>query len=202
MKSMAEEGTSKPIGSGVFGDCTLLRYKKKKYVLKRLSGKNVLKYMEREISGLKRCRGKGVLRLHGVCVETGDIVTNYAGKALDKCVGEEGLKVHKAIIILKQVVSAVQGIVKRNYCHNDIKANNVCLKRPTSVYPKVTLIDLGLSTAIGEAPYKSISQKRAENFPWLAPEMHQGKPCSEASEVFSIGFMAHDLISPQHHYPC
>ncbi|KAK8751978.1 hypothetical protein OTU49_011423 [Cherax quadricarinatus] len=116
------------------------------------------------------------------------MVTMYAGQTLGKyylnmvssgaSLRERRETVRKIMLNLHKTVVEV---ISRGYVNNDIKEDNICVCQNTG---KVTLIDFGLATKVGEAMNTSMF---AENHFWFAPEVRQGKPCTEASEVFSLG---------------
>lgn len=100
--------------------------------------------------------------------------------------------------VLLRILHALAGILATLHCmglsHNDIKANNVLVSDtddPTTV--KVTLIDLGLVTRHGEFPFGRVLRLNVK--PFYAPElMHGLKPTSEATDMYSFGFLLKCLL--------
>ncbi|XP_071524423.1 probable serine/threonine-protein kinase DDB_G0281745 [Panulirus ornatus] len=201
LKTFHRMGESSFIGAGSYGKCTQLTVKSLHLVLKQFGNKNAVHMMKQELRGLKKSQGPGVQKLFGFCPENGEIITKYAGKTLDKWVGKKVLTVKKSLYILYKVMNTVQRMIERKLCHNDIKLDNICVQKLDSEQPRVTLIDLGLATSLGEEVYEPVSRKKAKDMPWLAPEMTLGKQCTEASEVFSLGCLAKQLVSGKTKYP-
>lgn len=138
---------------------------------------------------------KGVPRLVAVSIVPPAIIMTMHGPAslvtfcMNRPVDEK---------VLLRVLHSLAGILATLHCmglsHNDIKANNVLVKDtddPTKV--KVTLIDLGLVTRHGEFPFGRLPRFNAK--PFYAPElMHGIKPTSEATDMYSFGFLLKCLL--------
>ena len=90
------------------------------------------------------------------------------------------------------LVRDVQQLHKHGYVHNDIKENNVVVRRNADGSLKVSLIDYGLASKNGRT-FKTNSDN---DKPWMAPEACSGKPCKvKASlDVFSLGYILNNIL--------
>lgn len=90
--------------------------------------------------------------------------------------------------------------------HNDIREANICVKRQKTSHDHVsaTLIDFGIAVPVGDVPYGGnwtpADKRKFEG--WIAPElMSRTGEASEASEVYSLGMLAHRLEPKNRLYP-
>lgn len=85
-----------------------------------------------------------------------------------------------------QVAEGVRNILQQRLCYNGLRCSNVCVAVVADEVV-VTLIGLGLCEVVGT---RNICQEGngtgPSPYPWLAPEVRKGGPCTEASEVFSL----------------
>ncbi|XP_071524405.1 fibroblast growth factor receptor-like [Panulirus ornatus] len=176
------------------GSCICLKDNHEWFVLKTVHRPCVYENFMTEVNGLVRNRGPGVQNLCGVCPRLGVIVSRYAGKTLEEYVRQRRLTKLQLAYVLEAVMKTCKAMLDRGQCHNDIKMNNVCVKRVNSREPKVTLIDFGKAGPVGERPYIPIGPWWHLLLPWLAPELLCVGTSSHASEVYSLGYLAQGLF--------
>lgn len=127
----------------------------------------------------------GVQSLVGVCPETLQIASVYAGRTtLCRALKERCLKPSEILSILRQVLTAIDGLHMQGICHNDIKGDNVCLARQESGDLFATVIDLGLARRSGTVPY-DFNLCRPGRLYWLPPELKRKGRCCTATDVYS-----------------
>ena len=182
---------SHSLGEGSYGSCCkgVDPHAGKEVVVKTFL-KDALRSLVTEAKCLQRLQGHGMQRMVGVCVETRQLVTRFAGQTAADYFHSGACFTHALSVIL-QVARAVRSVNEAGYTHNDIKNNNVCVKQSTSG-PKATLIDLGLAKRVGTRGFykthEDITAKQRQ-FPWIAPELlRDSHPCSAASDVFSVAW--------------
>uniref|UniRef100_A0A0P4W432 Protein kinase domain-containing protein n=1 Tax=Scylla olivacea TaxID=85551 RepID=A0A0P4W432_SCYOL len=190
VRKMISSG-SQGLGAGSYGSCCkgVDPHAGKEVVIKTFL-KNALRSLVTEAKCLQRLQGHGMQRLVGVCLETRQLVTRFAGQTAADYFHSGACFTHALRVIL-QVARAVRSVNEEGYTHNDIKSNNVCVKQATSG-PKATLIDLGLAEPVGTRGfYKTDGDIAAKQrkYPWIAPELlRDSHPCSAASDVFSVAW--------------
>src|SRR5262249_29242941 len=80
--------------------------------------------------------------------------------------------------------------------HRDLKPGNILVLRGPGGEPHVKLLDFGLALLAG-----SLSAERAQvagTLGYIAPEVLLGVAPSEASDLFAVGVIAHDLLIWKH----
>ena len=129
--------------------------------------------------------------LLGICTlkEPYSLVLQFHGS------GQESLTLYKAIKekffdkvgtvkIFVDICKAVNYIHGKGYLHNDLKSNNVVLKRKKEGFHPM-IIDFGKSKPIE----KSEARKRYTAADYIAPEVRNGRFETTASDVYSVGKM-------------
>jgi beta-lactam-binding protein with PASTA domain len=112
------------------------------------------------------------------------------GRSLKDVIRAEApLDPRRAIAITKQILIAARFAHRRNVIHRDLKPHNVMLDAEDTV--KVT--DFG----IARAGASDITQAGAimGTAQYLSPEQAQGRPVTEASDVYSIGVVLFELLT-------
>jgi serine/threonine-protein kinase len=112
------------------------------------------------------------------------------GRSLKDVIRAEApLDVRRAIAITRQMLLAARFAHRRNVIHRDLKPHNVILDDEDGV--KVT--DFG----IARAGASDITQAGAimGTAQYFSPEQAQGRPVTEASDVYSIGVVLFELLT-------
>jgi eukaryotic-like serine/threonine-protein kinase len=102
---------------------------------------------------------------------------------------EAPLDARRAIAITKQILLAARFAHRRNVIHRDLKPHNVILDEEDTL--KVT--DFG----IARAGASDITQAGAimGTAQYLSPEQAQGRPVTEASDLYSIGVVLFEMLT-------
>ena len=114
---------------------------------------------------------------------------------MDVANGTLVVSVAKVFQCLSQVADILQNIHSRGLVHNDVKPANITIEVDKDNKVKVTLVDLGLMTAVGErsaegvspSDYRRIEKRRRLYCTHMAPEFCYGLPVDTSSDVFSLG---------------
>lgn len=188
------------LGGGGYGDAFLVGHPdvpSKRLVVKDFRGHQ--EEMVRELGALLLVQDvPGVQRLAGVCLDTKEIITEYAGKTLHREVLLRDLSMKDKLWVTYRTLFTVDRLHKKGLCHNDLKLDNICIDHTPSGLYKVTLIDFGLVRTTWSVVLQREVHHPNEYFPWMSPEVAARGPCSPASDVFSLGvliFMVFDQSS-------
>lgn len=188
------------LGRGTYGDVFLVRHpadSSKRLVVKNFRCKH--KEMVREVEALLRVQDvHGVQRLVGVCLDTKEIITEYAGSTiLQKILQGDLWSMKDKLWVTAQLLATVDSLHKKGLCHNDIKSNNICIRRTPSDLYKVTIIDFGFARTTGSVVFQQPIRHPREIRSWISPEVAGRGRCSPASDVFSLGTMLFELFCPR-----
>eukprot|EP00456_Euglypha_rotunda_P010805 TRINITY_DN12777_c0_g1_i3.p1 TRINITY_DN12777_c0_g1~~TRINITY_DN12777_c0_g1_i3.p1 ORF type:complete len:764 (+),score=137.02 TRINITY_DN12777_c0_g1_i3:297-2294(+) len=135
-----------------------------------------------------------IVRLYGICVEP-----NNECIVMELC---EAGSFYGYLTDYDQKITWQAGLRKLMYAcaamlflhtreppviHRDLKALNILLQANGSAL----LSDLGLATANPTNPEDP--EEVAGSYPWMAPELHDGKSASRASDVYAFGMILYEV---------
>ncbi|CFW93402.1 putative Non-specific protein-tyrosine kinase [endosymbiont DhMRE of Dentiscutata heterogama] len=95
---------------------------------------------------------------------------------------------------LTNITSGLDIIHQQNLIHQDFHSGNVL----NSNNLNSSIADLGLSKPANFQPEKS---QIFGVLPYIAPEVLQGKPYTQASDIYSFGIVAYELLAQAYPYP-
>ena len=111
------------------------------------------------------------------------------GRTLKDIVARTALDPARAITITKQMLVAARFAHRRNVIHRDLKPQNVILDDEDNV--KVT--DFGIARA-GASDITEVGAIMG-TAQYLSPEQAQGRPVTEASDLYSIGVVLFEMLT-------
>lgn len=94
--------------------------------------------------------------------------------------------------VIYQVAEALRYIHSRSIIHGDIKSENILLTRTPDRRRVVKLLDFGLARARDVAETAVSIEGTPE---YLAPERIRGQPASQASDIYALGILFHELLA-------
>jgi len=157
----------------------------------------VRKHFEQEVEALLRIEHQGVVRVLDKG-ELGDgrpyIVMQYVdGESLRSQIPNQGIELKHAASILKQIGAALEQVHTKSVCHRDLKPENILLKRGTD---SVVLIDFGIAKVRNSliAPTTAIGPSIG-TLPYMSPEQLRGEEVTPASDIYSMGVLAHEMVT-------
>ncbi len=108
----------------------------------------------------------------------------------------KSIPIAEGIAILQQMVAGLAALHAAGIIHRDIKPNNIMLDGIGSQV-RLWITDFGLARAHEADP--SLSDKRlvAGTPDYMAPELYQGRSPSQASDIFALGVVLHEIFSGQ-----
>ena len=118
------------------------------------------------------------------------IVTPLADKSLSQHLREAGgrLSTEQAIRVLRDVATSMEDIHAKVAIHRDIKPANIL-----KYGEEWRLADFGLARAISEATGTE-TWKGGGSWPYMAPEIFLNKTPTGATDVYSFGVMAFEIL--------
>jgi serine/threonine protein kinase len=140
------------------------------------------------------------ISVYDVALEAGQpwLVMEYLpSRSLAQVLSEDGvLRVDQVAQIGAQVADALAATHAAGIVHRDVKPANVLIGEGGRVEGLVKITDFGISHASGDVTLTQTGQITGTPA-FLAPEVAQGQPMTEASDVFSLGAMLYTCIEGQ-----
>jgi hypothetical protein len=130
------------------------------------------------------------ISVYDVALEHGQpwLVMEYLpSRSLAEVLSQDGvLRVDQVAQVGAQVADALAATHAAGIVHRDVKPANILIGEGGSVEGLVKITDFGISHASGDVTLTQTGQITGTPA-FLAPEVAQGHPMSEASDVFSLG---------------
>ena len=117
------------------------------------------------------------------------------GKSIDVYARERGLSIEDKLSLLLQVAAAVAFAHSRLVVHRDLKPSNILV----TADGQVRLLDFGIAKLMegDRAAESELTQMagRALTLDYASPEQIKGEPIGTASDVYSLGVVAYELLT-------
>lgn len=92
--------------------------------------------------------------------------------------------------VMHQLCYALTDLHHTGVIHNDLKLDNVMVEVGRSYDDlRVRIIDFGMATLEGEAPYHNIPYWRIKRYPQIDPRLSNGGSSSTSTDLYSLGQM-------------
>eukprot|EP00924_Labyrinthula_sp_SR-Ha-C_P010243 snap_masked-scaffold_23-processed-gene-1.15-mRNA-1 protein AED:0.41 eAED:0.44 QI:0/-1/0/1/-1/1/1/0/409 len=190
----------KKVGEGSTSQVYICKNKQKEiYAVKVISknnmfGNKLLEQFKQEIDILDKLRHKNIIRIYGMFESTKaiHIVTEYSsgGDMFNFLLKEPGNRLKEIYVknIIKQLISAVLYMHKKDIIHRDLKLENILLARKEQKYEKmeIKIVDFGLAKA---KQLKSRAKTFFGTLGYLAPEMFTNKIYNNKIDIWSTGII-------------
>ena len=113
---------------------------------------------------------------------------------------DKAISVPEGLAILKQMAAGLAALHAAGIIHRDIKPNNIMLDGGGSQV-RLWITDFGLARA-HEADASLSGKGLVAGTPdYMAPELYQGRPPSQASDLFALGMVLHETFIGQKPVP-
>uniref|UniRef100_A0A4W5NBV6 Si:dkey-240h12.4 n=1 Tax=Hucho hucho TaxID=62062 RepID=A0A4W5NBV6_9TELE len=154
------------------------------------------KSVEREVEILQSLQHANIMTLRDVFESRAEVVLIVelisGGELFDFIAEKESLSEEEAIEFLKQILKGVGFMHTKNIAHFDLKPENIMLADKTMPHPHIKIIDFGLAHRFKQGEeYRSLSGTPQ----YIAPEVINYEPLSEAADIWSIGVITYILLS-------
>jgi serine/threonine protein kinase len=140
------------------------------------------------------------ISVYDVALESGQpwLVMEYLpSRSLAAVLSEDGiLRVDQVAQIGAQVADALAATHAAGIVHRDVKPANILIGEGGRVEGLVKITDFGISHASGDVTLTQTGQITGTPA-FLAPEVAQGHPMTEASDVFSLGATLYTCVEGQ-----
>ncbi|KAK8400905.1 hypothetical protein O3P69_002581 [Scylla paramamosain] len=186
------------LGKGAQGTVYLVKYKGVDCCLKLASRQQDPERFLYEGEVLKKLKGAGgAPRLLGATENEGrrlGLLTTFCGDDTFMQLSRVARTDDEMLHAFVQLCRGVHKVHARGYVHNDIKANNVVVRRDAhDGRVHVSLIDYGLAQRTG---VPLLSHVRTYNrLAWMAPEVYQCAPCRPSMDVYSLGHLLKEILA-------
>jgi eukaryotic-like serine/threonine-protein kinase len=139
----------------------------------------------------------GVVEIRGAAWTSDDVpylvMELLEGDTLGAIVDRGAIELSSIVAICAQAASALAALHAAGVIHCDVKHDNLfVLDRHINGWPRVKVIDFGVSRLVGEEPGDDPS---VGGTPWcIAPEQWRGNP-TPATDVYALGCLLYDLTT-------
>jgi tetratricopeptide (TPR) repeat protein len=104
------------------------------------------------------------------------------------------ISIEEALVILRQMVDGLAAIHDAGVVHRDIKPNNILLDG-TGKDVRVCITDFGLARVFEGEETVTAKGMVAGTPGYIAPELMNGHPPSQASDLFAFGVVLHEIFA-------
>ena len=112
---------------------------------------------------------------------------SYLENAQTILAAANGRSVPEKVALLLQMLEALAYLHRRGILHRDLKPDNVLVVGDT-----VRVLDFGLAAA------KEQATESVGSWLYMAPEVLLGQPATEASDLYTVGVLAYQLLAGTH----
>ncbi len=148
---------------------------------------------EREARTVSRLSHPNILCIHeiGACQNTHFLAMELLqGQTLRERLAQKPLALSEAYAVLAQVAGAVDAVHAAGIVHRDVKPQNVMLLPDGTA----KLLDFGIAHSVEEAAITSAGMIIGTPY-YMAPEQVRGEPATTATDLWSLGVLAYELLA-------
>ena len=152
-----------------------------------------------EMEALSRLDHPGIVGL----LDTGEtkegvpflVMQFVEGVSLRSILTASGMDVERAMALIAQIAEALSAAHQRGVLHRDLKPENIMIQSP-GPGEKVKIIDFGLAKVFNSQVAQSTKAPNViGSFSYMAPEQLMAQPVSAASDLYSLGVIAYEMLT-------
>jgi serine/threonine protein kinase len=153
--------------------------------------------VDNEVTALLLIRHQGIVRV----LDRGEladgrpfIVMEYVdGETLRLQIPTDGMDLERAASILNQIGEALGHVHEKGILHRDLKPENIIIKHDKD---EVVLIDFGIAKLSDPAiAQTTVNSPPVGTLRYMSPEQLRGEKITATSDVYSMGVVAHELVT-------
>jgi tetratricopeptide (TPR) repeat protein len=122
----------------------------------------------------------------------------FLPEAKDVATASRGLALSGKIELVTQVLQALTYLHRRGVLHRDLKPANILLLQPPNG-ARIKLLDFGL--ALPDRHHRPGAVEVSGTLGYIAPELLQGQPPSERTDLYAVGAVAFELLAEHPVWP-
>ena len=116
------------------------------------------------------------------------------GQPLSALIREKGaLKPRDAVVIARQIASALGHAHKNHIIHRDVKPHNILLTADGTA----KVADFGIAKAVNAGTIVSSDETIMGSVPYFSPEQARGGYVDEKSDIYSLGIVLYEMLTGQ-----
>lgn len=161
---------------------------------------NLQNRFKKEADASARISHPNVITIFDYAIEDGTqyIVMEYVdGRPLSKIIAsDDSIGIQDVFRILSSICAGVKAIHRSGTIHRDLKPSNIMCGKQEGV---IKIMDLGIARMEGSDMTRIGAIIGTLNY--MSPEQAQGRQVTRASDIFSIGCIAYELITREKAFP-
>jgi serine/threonine protein kinase len=126
------------------------------------------------------------------------VMQKISGQTLEEIVAGQRLSPSMALRITRELLSALDAVHRHGVVHRDIKPSNVIARFEDEGYPRVHLMDFGVSKEIAARPSEPALTRPGAivGTPlYMAPEQMAGDPIDARADLYAVGVLLYEMLS-------
>jgi eukaryotic-like serine/threonine-protein kinase len=113
------------------------------------------------------------------------------GPTLAERIAQRPIPIDDAVVIARQIASAVQAAHEHGIVHRDLKPANITLRQDGVV----KVLDFGLATLMASSAVPASATELVGTAPYISPEQATGEAADKRSDVWAFGCVTYEMLT-------